>query len=297
MGEGVDAQIKAVLTSWSQEFRLNAQPFAIVKEKNIETYDDCAALIDTFLTKLNDLESSISMKKLKSEQDLLKYTEDLKYEVSKAQSAAEDIGTLQSKVQSYLNVYKTEQKAIDQEMEQHHQTKAKIILLGEHVEKITNAMKFESTSKLKAEERSRVEKRECLKLKKQASNLKKIVKSQAETLKVVKDGSKIIEDQLRLMDLKYLELQSKIEVAGKNQKIHVEKAQKEVLELQLKLASYKNDTETMERLMPLYNTMKSQSSPKKVRPRTTGTQRDSANDAIDKQIYKIYRGKPQTGFF
>ena len=297
MGEGVEAQIKAVLTTWSQEFRLNVQPFAIVKEKKIETYDDSAALIDTFLTKLCDLESSISMKKLKSERDLLKYTEDLKYEVSKAQSAAEDIGTLQSKVQSYINVYKTEQKAIDQEMEQHHQTKAKIILLGEHVQKITNAMKFESTSKLKAEERSRLEKRECLKLKKQASNLKKIVKSQAETLKLVKDGSKIIEDQLRLMDLKYLELQSKIEVASKNQKLHVEKAQKEVLELQLKLASYKNDTETMDRLMPLYNTMNSQSSPKKVRPRTTGTQRDSANDAIDKQIYKIYRGKPQTGFF
>ena len=294
MSEEVDAKVKSVLATWVQEFHLNVQPSPVTDE----SVDDCAAIIDAFLSKVSDLESVISMKKLKSEQDLLKYAEDLKYEVSKAQSAAEDIETLQNKVQSYLNVYKIEQKAIDQEMEQHHQTKSKIFLLGEHVQKIMSAMKFESTSKLKAEERSRVEKRECLKIKKQTRNLKKIVKSQAETLKIVKDGSKIIEDQLRLMDLKYLELRSKIDVASKNQKLHVEKAQKEVLELQLKLASYKNDIETVDRLMPLYNTMNS--SPKKVRPHTAGkTQREStdSNDAVDKQIYKLYRGKKHTGFF
>lgn len=295
MDEEVDARVKSLLATWVQEFRLNVRPNPITGD---ETFDDCAAIIDAFLSKVSNLESAISMKKLKSEEDLLKYAEDLKYEVSRAQSAAEDIVTLQSKVQSYLNVYKIEQKTIDQEMEQHHQTKSKIFLLGEHVQKIMNTMKFESTSKLKAEERSRVEKRECLKMKRQTHNLKKIVISQAETLKTIKDGSKIIEDQLRLMDLKYLELRSKIDVASKNQKLHVEKAQKEVLELQLKLASYKNDIETTNRLMPLYHTMNS--SPKKVRPQTAGkTQREStdSNDRVDRQIYKLYRGKQQSGFF
>eukprot|EP01039_Chlorochromonas_danica_P001451 gene1451-1577_t len=88
----------------------------------------------------------------------------------------------------------------------------KITVLVDHVEKLMKALKIESAKRLKIIEESRKNEKEDGALQAKIDRQQRIIATQQRALHEVNEGSKVLEDQLKLMDEKYLELRGKLDV-------------------------------------------------------------------------------------
>jgi len=112
----------------------------------------------------------------------------------------------------------------------------KIVKLSEHIEKLMVHLKHESTSKMKIQKTANRLEREVKSLTSRTSVLSHKNAERERIIAQLREGSKILEDQLRLMDKKYIELRSKLDWTRSNSKAVVKKMQKEANELRAKWA-------------------------------------------------------------
>jgi len=112
----------------------------------------------------------------------------------------------------------------------------KIKLLVEHIEKLVQFLRVESHLKVKTIERSKeiqkVHDNLLLKLEKQGKKLL----AQKRVIEQVTEGSKILEDQLRLMDEKFIEMRTKLDVTRSMYTNETKKIKKNFQDLRLKFA-------------------------------------------------------------
>eukprot|EP01038_Epipyxis_sp_PR26KG_P005460 gene5460-7558_t len=89
----------------------------------------------------------------------------------------------------------------------------KISLLVEHIEKLMKALKFESVKTMKILDSNK----QLLAFQSSATGRMaqqdRLIKAKSRLINELQEGSKVLEDQLRLMDEKYLELRTKLDVA------------------------------------------------------------------------------------
>ena len=87
----------------------------------------------------------------------------------------------------------------------------RLVMLSEHVEKLMVHLKHEAAAKVKAESVVKRFERDAALLRQKGGVLRKRTIVQKRALSELREGSKILEDQLRLMDEKYIELRSKLD--------------------------------------------------------------------------------------
>ena len=112
----------------------------------------------------------------------------------------------------------------------------RIVGLSEQVKKLTIHLKHESTKKLKEHKRAMRLEREVEALTNRTATLSRKNAQRERVISELREGSKILEDQLRLMDKKYIELRSRLDWTRTHSKIQVKKMQKEANALRAKWA-------------------------------------------------------------
>jgi hypothetical protein len=104
------------------------------------------------------------------------------------------------------------------------------------MEKLMMHLKLESASKLRTLEQLRLSEKAVIKLKEKCELMNKKSAAKDRLILELREGSKILEDQLRLMDEKYLELRTKLDYARETGVRKVKRAERTAHELRMKFA-------------------------------------------------------------
>lgn len=147
-----------------------------------------------------------------------------------------DIQLLKTKLQQQQYYVKQSKLELIEEMGKHDKTKKKLQILTDHVEKLVKILKYESTAKIKGLEHIRELKKEMRRNEIALKNKSKVVNSQSKLIRELREGAKILEDQLRIMDEKFLDVRFKLDGVRHQQKTIVAKAEAEAHELRVKFA-------------------------------------------------------------
>lgn len=113
----------------------------------------------------------------------------------------------------------------------------KIEMLADHIEKLMKALRNESACRHRAMIQVKESRENYLVLLEKNMNLEKAAGSQKNLIRELREGSKVLEDQLRLMDEKFLALKDRIRVMSDYQKSTLARSKKESHDLRLKLAT------------------------------------------------------------
>ncbi|CAM9688757.1 unnamed protein product, partial [Choristocarpus tenellus] len=84
-------------------------------------------------------------------------------------------------------------------------------VLSDHIEKLMLYLKHEATQKAKAHNQQRRLQKELELVKARSGALLRSNQTKDRVMTELREGSKILEDQLRLMDEKYMELRTKLD--------------------------------------------------------------------------------------
>ena len=112
----------------------------------------------------------------------------------------------------------------------------KVSALSDHIEKLMLHLKHEATSKAKAYEEKGKANRECDLLRARSAAIMKKNNGRERVIAELKEGAKILEDQLRLMDEKYVELRTKLDWTRITSERIVKKREDEARSLRSKFA-------------------------------------------------------------
>jgi DNA repair exonuclease SbcCD ATPase subunit len=112
-----------------------------------------------------------------------------------------------------------------------------IKMLSDHIEKLMSHLKHEATAKIALLQTQRTYEKRIVELEELTSTLTKKNAAKDRLILELREGSKILEDQLRLMDDKFLELRSKLDWVRENDEKKTKKAIKEASELRAKIAT------------------------------------------------------------
>jgi predicted RNase H-like nuclease (RuvC/YqgF family) len=166
----------------------------------------------------------------------------LEEELRLALGAAEDIKALKAKVIQLvdrLRVEKEERVKADGEVKRYSR---KMEMLGDHIEKLMLHLKHEAGIKIKTSDQLRDSEKRNIALQAKLLNLTKKNQAKDRLVAELREGSKILEDQLRLMDEKYLELRTKLDYTRDTGAKKIKKAQKMAADLRVKFALAGNTT-------------------------------------------------------
>ena len=160
----------------------------------------------------------------------------LEEELKMALGASEDIRALKCKLVSMV-----ERTRIEKEMKLKADSDAMLLrktikMLSDHIEKLMNHLKHEASAKIRILEKQRVVERKSHELEESIVTLSKKNSAKDRLILELREGSKILEDQLRLMDEKFLELRSKLDFARESEEKKNKRAAKEAAELRAKIA-------------------------------------------------------------
>lgn len=114
--------------------------------------------------------------------------------------------------------------------------KKKVEMLSDHIEKLVVHVKREAAHKVRLSEQLRSVEKESARNKEKSDLLQKKSAAKDRLVLELREGSKVLEDQLRLMDEKYLELRSKLDYARSIAAKKIRKAEKTASELRVKFA-------------------------------------------------------------
>ena len=120
-------------------------------------------------------------------------------------------------------------------------------------------LKHEATAKVRVQEQLRVQERELFKVQEQKAVIQRKSNAKDRLVLELREGSKILEDQLRLMDEKYLELRVKLDWARENGEKKVKKAQQQAKELRMKFTMLAGGSASIDKItLPSLSQMGSQ---------------------------------------
>ena len=185
-------------------------------------------------------DTSMSMKSSKSahgtQEWMVSRIKSLEDELRLALGAAEDIKALKTKLVQMIDRIRSEKEARERQMFDLKTTRKKLLILTDHIEKLMSHLKHEAAAKIRALETLREQEKttflanqKCLKFSRQGVAKDRLIME-------LREGGKILEDQLRLMDEKYLELRTKLDFARENSEKRIRKAEKIAGELRVKFA-------------------------------------------------------------
>lgn len=177
-----------------------------------------------------------------SEQQLMVRIRDLEEELRLALGAAEDIRALKAKVMQMMERNRIEKETrlrVDIDLQT---AKKKVDMLTDHMEKLMMHLKHEAASKIRVSEQLRVSERENIKIKEKCEIMSRKGFAKDRLILELREGSKVLEDQLRLMDEKFLELRTKLDWARELGTKKVKKAEKTAKELRTKFALLGNNS-------------------------------------------------------
>jgi hypothetical protein len=110
-----------------------------------------------------------------------------------------------------------------------------IKMLSDHIEKLMSHLKHEAASKIRILDRQRAAERRVAELEESVSVLQRKGGAKDRLVLELREGSKILEDQLRLMDDKFLELRGKLDWAREHDEKRARRAVKEAADLRAKI--------------------------------------------------------------
>jgi len=174
--------------------------------------------------------------KTESDSELRQQIHSLQQELRLALGAAEDIRLLKSKLLSSVDRNRIDKEKTLKSTEDMQFMKKKMDMLTDHLEKLMTHLKHEAASKVRAQEALRVQERELVKGRHEALIIRQKSAAKDRLVLELREGSKILEDQLRLMDEKYLELRVKLDWARENGEKKVRQAQAAAKDLRIKFA-------------------------------------------------------------
>eukprot|EP00941_MAST-03F_sp_MAST-3F-sp1_P004351 g4351.t1 len=123
-----------------------------------------------------------------------------------------------------LNQERDQRLRVEEEIER---STKKVAKLAEHIERLMTHLKHESTAKLKHQKVVRRMEEELGSLRLRSSTLLKKMKMREQVISELKEGSKILEEQLRLMDNKYVDMRRKLDWTRDHTKQQVKKMSEE----------------------------------------------------------------------
>lgn len=215
--------------------------------KNNFTDDKCLLVlkeatkaIDASIKRTTD--TPASKKNAKGDEDLSQRVADLEEELRLALGAAEDIRALKAKAIHLVERIRSEKEEKLRAQQEVKSFTKKLTMLSVHIEKLMIHLKHEAASKIKALDQLRESERRNQNLQTRLSVTLKKTAAKDTFIAELREGSKILEDQLRLMDEKYLELRTKLDYAREVARTKVSKAQRQASELRVKFALAGNKT-------------------------------------------------------
>lgn len=160
----------------------------------------------------------------------------LEDELRVASHSADDADHLKAKIalaSDRIRIEKEGKRAIQIEL---IHAKKKVEMLSDHIEKLVVHVKREAAHKVRLSEQLRAAEKESARNKEKSDLLQKKSAAKDRLVLELREGSKVLEDQLRLMDEKYLELRSKLDYARSIAAKKIRKAEKTASELRVKFA-------------------------------------------------------------
>ena len=161
---------------------------------------------------------------------------DLEEELRLALAAGEDIKALKMKALQLMERQRSEKELRLGTERRLRIASSQVHMLSDHMEKLMIHLKHEAAAKSKAQELHRRAEREGDLLRTRIAALQRKVNAKDRALMEVREGSRILEDQLRLMDEKYLELRTKLDYTRSSTSKKVMRARREASELRTKFA-------------------------------------------------------------
>ena len=119
-------------------------------------------------------------------------------------------------------------------------------MTSEHVEKLMPHLTQEANAKLRLADQLRTTEREFTQVKDTCEAIQRKSVAKDRLISELREGSKILEDQLRLMDEKYLELRSKLDWTREIGAAKIKKAEKKAADLRVKYALTTNSTAVLD---------------------------------------------------
>uniref|UniRef100_K3X8M5 Uncharacterized protein n=1 Tax=Globisporangium ultimum (strain ATCC 200006 / CBS 805.95 / DAOM BR144) TaxID=431595 RepID=K3X8M5_GLOUD len=110
----------------------------------------------------------------------------------------------------------------------------KIVVLSEHIEKLMVHLKHEAAAKTKAVDAQRRLEKELAECKDKSTVLQKKNTAKDQQIQVLEQGAKILEDQLRLMDEKFIDVRNKLDWTRATSQKEVKKLNSELSVLRMK---------------------------------------------------------------
>ena len=184
--------------------------------------------------------SSSHQKSNDKEQALIVRIKDLESELKLALGAAEDIRALKAKLLQLVERVRIEKENKMKADAELVLTTKKMHMLSDHLEKLMTHLKHEAAAKIRAVEQLRVGDKEMAKVKERSEIISRKSSAKDRLVLELREGCKILEDQLRLMDEKYLELRTKLDWARENSEKKVRAAVAKAKELRVKFAMLGN---------------------------------------------------------
>lgn len=177
-----------------------------------------------------------------SESELQNRVMNLEEELRLALNAAEDIRALKAKVVQLVGHIRHEKECrvkAETEVKLFHK---KLNILSNHIEKLMAHLKHEATSKIKYMDQLKMSESEVQRTKQNVILVNKKVVAKDKLISELREGSKVLEDQLRLMDEKYLELRAKLDFSRDQSNRRIKKAEKLAADLRVKFMMAGNTT-------------------------------------------------------
>jgi myosin heavy subunit len=166
--------------------------------------------------------------------DKIKNLED---ELKLAANHADDISNLKNRVMQLSERIRQEKEYKRTFELEGISLKKKVEMLSDHIEKLILHIKREGAQKLKFAENMKLFEKENQRLKEKYEVLSKKVSIKDRLIFELREGSKVLEDQLKLMDEKYLELRNKLDYARYMAQKKIKKAEKAAADLRVKWAA------------------------------------------------------------
>jgi hypothetical protein len=160
----------------------------------------------------------------------------LEEELRVAEAAAKDVDNMKNKIfqaNDRIRVEKEQKRALEIDLAA---TKKKVDMLGDHIEKLVVHIKREGAQKIRLAEQLRAAEKDCVNVKGKSDYIQKKSAAKDRLILELREGSKVLEDQLRLMDEKYLELRGKLDYARSIATKKIKKAERTAADLRVKFA-------------------------------------------------------------
>jgi hypothetical protein len=195
-----------------------------------KTDDDGATVTTTTSNKQDQLSSYHQHHKLN---DKVKALEE---ELKLAAGYADDINHLKTRIMQLSDRIRTEKEHKRSLEVENVSFKRKIDMLSDHIEKLVLHIKREGAQKVKYAENTRLLEKDNSRLKEKFDLLSRKVSAKDRLIYELREGSRVLEDQLKLMDEKYLELRNKLDYARYIASKKIKKAEKVAADLRVKFA-------------------------------------------------------------